>query len=525
MVFIISLVLLFIIRLKYGRKPVLECVYNRYGELGLKEFRRLDTFDFKLRKLLCDLDFLLCCLNNHLTPHFLKFKTSSSRLINDSNYREYQRSLLQKEIDFKRRSIVEMKNLKSEAFSILKEHTSFLDFNHFIFKIQERNSSKIENIKSKMQRKLFNLGLSCKYEKLPIDKIIINISFYTLIDIQKEALSLGLKFRFNPIKIDYTGYFLSFEKLVRMLVAENIFQCIPNSLDYVKTNIKSIALKYYYSFRSKLSPYHKSLIDALKELSRNKDLVITQPDKGTGVVLMNKMDYIRKMEDILQDTSKFVISEENLFKSVIKLEDKHNRLMDTLFKNNIIDGKTKDLLKASGSRPGIMYGLPKVHKPDVPMRPILSTRGTHNYDLSQYLSKILTPCIDNSFIVSDSFEFVKDILEIRDSNCVMASFDIKSLYTNIPIDETCNIILNKLFPSSDSIYMNYDKKSFEKILNDSVKNNLFIFNNKMYFQRDGTPMGGCISAALANIFLSHHEQFWLRDCPKRIYTHFFPKIR
>ena len=287
----ISLIMFFIIKIKYFKKPVLEIVYKRYGNSGLKDFRRFELFDFKLKKLFCDLDFLISCFNNHLIPHFLRFKTSSSRLIKDSQYRQYQTTLLQKEIDFKRQSITEVKALKLDAYENLKSRTSFLDFNHFIINIQERNDSKIDKIKLVQKKKLFKLGLKFKYEKLSPDELITNLSSTSLTDLQKEALGLGLKFRFNPLKIDYTQYFLSFEKIARILAREDIYECIPNSLNYVKINLKSIALKYYYSFKNNISPYHKSLIESLKKLSKNKNIIVTRPDKGTGTVILNKCDY------------------------------------------------------------------------------------------------------------------------------------------------------------------------------------------------------------------------------------------
>jgi len=103
---------------------------------------------------------------------------------------------------------------------------------------------------------------------------------------------------------------------------------------------------------------------------------------------------------------------------------------------------TCSLLKTAGSRPGILYGLPKIHKQGVPMRLILCTTGTHNY-----MSKWLVPKLSiNQYSVKDSFSFVKD----KNNNLVMTSFDVKSLFTNISIEEVYNIILNKSFPHNDN---------------------------------------------------------------------------
>ena len=62
-------------------------------------------------------------------------------------------------------------------------------------------------------------------------------------------------------------------------------------------------------------------------------------------------------------------------------------------------------------------------------------------------------------------------------------------------------------------FCNFDRPSFQKLLDNCCKDNLFIFNDQLYKQIDGAPMGGCISPTLANFFLSHYEKIWLNQCP------------
>ena len=68
----------------------------------------------------------------------------------------------------------------------------------------------------------------------------------------------------------------------------------------------------------------------------------------------------------------------------------------------------------------------------------------------------------------------------QEDNYVMASFDVSSLFTNIPIDETCTIILNAFFPNEDSVYNYFRRKDFSNILYNCTKNNIFLFNKKVY---------------------------------------------
>ena len=50
---------------------------------------------------------------------------------------------------------------------------------------------------------------------------------------------------------------------------------------------------------------HKECFRAIKKLRKNDDIIITKPDKGSGVVLLNKSDYVDKINEIIDDQSKF----------------------------------------------------------------------------------------------------------------------------------------------------------------------------------------------------------------------------
>ena len=146
--------------------------------------------------------------------------------------------------------------------------------------------------------------------------------------------------------------------------------------------------------------------------------------------------------------------------------------------------------------------------------PILSANGTPTYNLSQFLVELLNNTISSEFTLKNSYEFVNRISSFKDANqYIMASFDIVSLFTNIPVNETIKLILDKHFPNINSTFHNFNRKDFETFLNLSLKNTNFFFNNKLYTQIDGLGMGLPCAPTLANLFLSHHESIWLNNCP------------
>ena len=133
----------------------------------------------------------------------------------------------------------------------------------------------------------------------------------------------------------------------------------------------------------------------------------------------------------------------------------------------------------TGSRIGILYGLPKIHKPNMPLRPILSSVNHYSYKLAKFFIPLLTPLTISPFIISDSFSFVQKLLnsDIDTRNVFMASFDVVLLFTNIPVNETIEIISIALF-SDHQFFHGLDRSEFEKLLSLPVKNCHFIFDGR-----------------------------------------------
>ena len=155
---------------------------------------------------------------------------------------------------------------------------------------------------------------------------------------------------------------------------------------------------------------------ALQTLSKDKSIVITRPDKGNGVVLLDKSDYISKVNTVLEDLTKFqkVNGEESL-KIVFRQEDKINRALKKHIQGVDSTGRpcsTYKELYVSGSNLGILYGLPKVHKANHPTRPMLSACNTPQYGLAKYLVPIISPNTTNSYTVKDYLSFAKEMSKI-----------------------------------------------------------------------------------------------------------------
>ena len=260
-------------------------------------------------------------------------------------------------------------------------------------------------------------------------------------------------------------------------------------------------------------------------MSLDKSIRITSPDKGKGLVIMRTQDYHSKLETILSDCSKFSLCHETEEKLVQRLELKLNTFLRKIKSNNALSETQYKQLYASGSSVGAMYGLAKTHKSNIPLRPIVSTYKTHNYNLGKFVAPLISHLANNEHTIQNSYQFSNEISKLDNSaGHHMCSFDIESLYTNIPVSETIDIILNKLFPHPNKAYNGFKRLEFEKLLHLALDDSYFRFNGKIFKQKDGLSMGAPLSPIIANIFLCDFERRAFQQCDTwlipRIYRRF-----
>ena len=89
----------------------------------------------------------------------------------------------------------------------------------------------------------------------------------------------------------------------------------------------------------------------------------------------------------------------------------------------------------------------------------------------------------------------------------MASLDVNSLFTNIPLEETIKICTDELFKDKNTKKVNgLTKTQIKELLTLATKQSLFIFNENFYTQKDGVAMGNPLGPTLANAFLCFYEK-------------------
>ena len=180
---------------------------------------------------------------------------------------------------------------------------------------------------------------------------------------------------------------------------------------------------------------------ALKELKEDKSRMILTADKGVALVIMDKNDYIQKAELLNTNTYKKITEDPT---------NKHKNRLVNILKNIKSEGglseETYKKLYPTGTVSPKFYGLPKLHKPGIPLRLIVSSTGTATYNTAKELARILKPLVGSSIHhVQNTRDFVEQIKETRlkQGECII-SYDVAALFTSVPIQPVINIIKERL---------------------------------------------------------------------------------
>ena len=265
-----------------------------------------------------------------------------------------------------------------------------------------------------------------------------------------------------------------------------------------KQEILAEATKTRGSFNSNI--IERRHIDAAKQLKADSSITIRRADKAATYVLIDTSEYLQKIDEILSDSSKF----EKISRDPTNaLKNKINKLIS---RNNSASTTTK-FEKLSGEyRMGYCYGNVKTHKPGNKLRPIISQIPTPTYNIAKKLCAILTPYIPAAYSLQSSTDFL-DLLKNNNATGKIASLDVESLFTNVPVDRTINYILDRVYHNGSTPTLDIPEPVLRELLECCTKEAPFTCpRGKKYCQIDGVAMGSPLGVLLANFFMGCVEE-------------------
>jgi Reverse transcriptase (RNA-dependent DNA polymerase) len=220
--------------------------------------------------------------------------------------------------------------------------------------------------------------------------------------------------------------------------------------------------------------------------------VVLSADKGNATVVMEEVEYKEKIAALLTDDTYTRCRKDPT--------SRINKEVRAAVKALRVPKKEEFRLINSDPRPPRLYGLPKIHKTGVPLRPIVSAVGSPTHPAARYVANLLQPfsgLVDS--YVRDSRHFIERLQQIRtEEGDILVSFDVESLFTNLPIPET-SVILRK--------HLNKQEGDLAELC---LRSSYFLWDGAFYLQTRGAAMGSPLSPVAANLYLEEWEEERIR---------------
>lgn len=370
-----------------------------------------------------------------------------------------------------------------------------------------------------------------------------NISTYKLNVPEMQLLGLNLRFvptpQMNPI-LKTPSFKDEFEKLRRNLRIKEMFKNriddgiidkykipVPDwQPEPMNAKLENDLTFYYESIHNRLknlppilsnlsSPQEK----ALRNLRKNLNLIIKPADKNLGPCVIDKSQYMSAVYEQLNNISNYEpVPAGKLMKVIETFRKMILCYIPNIYKNRkVVDFFMKTVQEAKACP---FYLIPKLHKVDhegkmkLGWRPIVSAHSAYSRNFSIWLADFLQPYVEaQTHIIKNSTVLIQEIdLKTIPRDCYLITGDVESLYPNIDIKDLI-ICLRKLMPeitkANHGIITTMPFENTEDIIRMVeflLRNNIIIFDEKCWMQKDGIAMGNNASVQLANIFMLSLEQ-------------------
>ena len=246
---------------------------------------------------------------------------------------------------------------------------------------------------------------------------------------------------------------------------------------------------------------HSYIVKQIKNKLVTGNAMLIQADKGKTIVIITQNVYIDKVHTFLAANNFLTIPKDPT--------KKYQTLMHKTLQhcNLIIDKHKIKHLTQKRPTPPILKARIKAHKPAKPIRPVINI-NTPSYKVAKHLTNILNIHLNfkNLYNVMNSVNLAAELTQLRiKTNYRLMAYDIKDLFVNIPINEVTDII-KSMFSGPDSQITTQIIELTKVVLSQ----NYFMFQDKIYHTNKGVAMGSPISSLIAEIFIQHYENTYLK---------------
>ena len=491
----------------YFTKWYSKIVFKFLEENIKTKYRLLEKTSIRLITTRSHRDFNQTCYNNNLLPSYTDIRIHDEAARTESFFQDFRKNLVSHEMSKQEIKMSDLITTCDQLKNEIRGVVSKVKYDALIIFLERIVSARQLSLDITHNNKLAKLyGSTMFMKKQP--KSVINLSSFKLDEDIEDIFNLGmnchLRTRYCNIRKK-----IEIEKLSSHITTEkNKSNISITDEEKLRCELKRFGLR-------KITDYTSDLItskqrELIKTFNANDSIIVRKSDKSNTFVILNKSYYTQQLDDIISDTSKF----EKLTK------DPTEQLKKTL--NNLIDIANNEnehfkLKKLVGHyRPGYLYGNPKIHKSleNPPLRPIISQIGTPMYEVAKSLNEILKVYLPTGNMITSTNEFLSIVQTIKQPG-LLTSLDVESLFTNVPVQTTIEIIIQHAY---------HDPSSSPPLISEGIMRQLLLvctteapfrhINGDIYRQTDGLSMGGPLAPLFANFYMSNLEEEILPLIPK-----------
>ena len=356
---------------------------------------------------------------------------------------------------------------------------------------------------------------------------VLNLSRRKLSKGEVSILSKGLKFVPTPTFVDKAAIKQELETFGRKLRLAWHFRGEDRTFERsnpFKTKSKfnprdkDAAIEIYLSrleeeilnlnFKIKYHNITKEEREAIKSLKNDTSIIIKEADKGSGIVVWDRDDYLKEAQMQLDDHNIYEKVGGEVISPLIKVI---KNCIGEIYKRGDIPKETLDYFLVNNPKIGRFYLLPKIHKrlENVPGRPVISNSSFYTENISSFLDFHLKPLAQKvkSFL-KDTNDFLMKLtgLPPLSNNVMLCTVDVVGLYPNIPHSDGMEAMRKALEQRSDKSISTQSLLELSKCV---LENNVFEHNGEIYRQKQGTAIGTKMAPSYAILFMAQLEELIL----------------
>jgi hypothetical protein len=305
-------------------------------------------------------------------------------------------------------------------------------------------------------------------------------------------LSKGLNFAVTPAVFPRHGIISGVECAIRRLEPES------------KSVIRQRVSRLLRSARRPKPNISENERAALASLRSNEEIIILPADKGNMVVVMDRQDYQSKMKTLVECGPYRVVRKDP---GKVYRKSLYDKLRGAHSSGRLSKQLLLRLCPTYFQTPHL-FGLPKIHKPGIPLRPIVSQFSSLFSGVSRYLADVLKP------FVADSDSFVLNSVDLKEKllsdHCsgegFFVSFDVESLFTSVPIDgalEAFRRVLSRESSLPSSCVFTVDE--LLDLAEFLLRHSYFEFDSRIFVQFEGVSMGSSLGPVAACLYMDFFE--------------------